>query len=83
MNQFDVKTKQIIQRRRSSDFGARLTRCRKEAGYNQTEIAAMLGIKRTAVTSYESGKSKPPLEKFVSLCDILRTSPNELLGWKL
>lgn len=62
-------------------FGVRLQRIRKNIGIKQDTMARNLGISVTMYGYYEAGKCSVPLEKILPICDMLNTSPNQLLGY--
>ena len=45
-------------------------------------IAARMDVSTSLVTKWEKGERKIPINRIVELCNILKMSPNELLGWK-
>ena len=45
-------------------------------------IAARMDVSTSLVTKWEKGDRKIPINRLVELCNILKMSPNELLGWK-
>lgn len=45
-------------------------------------IAARMDVSTSLVTKWEKGERKIPINRLVELCNILKMSPNELLGWK-
>lgn len=55
---------------------------RTKAGLSQVQIAEVLGISRNAVVMWESGTSRPDLDRLVKLCALLGVSADTLLGLK-
>ncbi len=53
---------------------------RKSFKLTQQEVADILGIDRSTYTFYEAGKSNPPKESLVKLCDIYNVTVGYLLG---
>jgi transcriptional regulator with XRE-family HTH domain len=48
-------------------------------GYDQAEVAFLLGLKgRGRISEWEQGTSKPGLDNLLQLCIIYRTQPEEL-----
>ena len=45
-------------------------------------IATRMDVSTSLVTKWEKGERKIPINRIVELCNILKMSPNELLGWK-
>ncbi len=57
----------------------RLQKYRLLAGYEQTEVAILLGLKSHArISEWEQGKAKPSLDNILQLSIIYRTLPDEL-----
>lgn len=54
--------------------------CRKKQGWTQSQLAEKLRITDKAVSEWENGKSMSDLSLFVSLCDLLGITLNELLA---
>lgn len=50
-------------------------------GLSQKEIADKLNKSSNAVSNWELGNTSPSLDDLIGLCDLLKISPNELLGW--
>lgn len=58
----------------------RLKLLRKKHGYKQDEIAAMLGVKNSAVSKWECGRTMPDAEALVFLADLYGVSVDYILG---
>lgn len=65
-----------------SDFGQRLVRLRKAAGYTQTELAEELGVTQRMVSYYEGHPEFPPSALLPKLAKLLGVTADELLGIK-
>jgi transcriptional regulator with XRE-family HTH domain len=65
-----------------SDFGRRLVRLRKAAGYTQVELAKELEVSQRMVSYYEGHSDYPPASLLPKLAEILGVSADELLGIK-
>jgi len=65
---------------RSEQIGSRIRKLRKWLRISQTTIAEYLGIPRTAVSAFETGKRDLSVKELVKLSDLLRCNPNALLG---
>jgi transcriptional regulator with XRE-family HTH domain len=63
-----------------SIFAERIKEERKRRKLTQEDIAAQLGITRSAYTLYETGKTQPSLETAVKLADIFQISLDYLTG---
>ena len=53
---------------------------REKKGITQSELAANLGITRSAVNAWEMGLSVPSTQYIVELADIFKVSTDYLLG---
>ena len=60
-------------------LGQRIAALRKQAGMNQKELAARLGISPSAVGMYEQGRREPSAEKLVELARLFGVSLDSLL----
>lgn len=57
---------------------------KKEMEYrkiSQTELAKRLNISQATVNRWTKGINQPDFQNLFCLCEILETTPNELLGW--
>lgn len=52
---------------------------RKSSNMTQKEFAEKLGVKRTTVSMWESGKTMPPSKKLLALSQVLGVTVDELL----
>lgn len=63
-------------------FSSRLKTVRKAAGFKSARaLAKVLGIDENRYTRYERAEVEPNLQLIVKICNLLETSPNELLGF--
>lgn len=62
-----------------NEFGKNLKKIRNQAGYTQDQMAEKLMISSTQYKNYEQGVCYPPIEKIISLCNILNVSADYLL----
>lgn len=60
-------------------LGQRIRIKRKELGMTQDELANEVGVVRPIISSYETGKIKPPIDKIVKLEKALKFYNKELL----
>ena len=61
-----------------------IRRRREELGISQEELANMLGYKsRSSINKIEKGINDIPQSKIVEFAKALRTTPEELMGWKV
>lgn len=63
-----------------SDMGKRIKQARLRFGVVQEELAEQLGVSRTAIAKWESGRSVPTVWNLVSLAESLGVSTDFLLG---
>ena len=64
------------------DFGYRLQNRREALGMKREFVASKMDVSTSIVTKWETGERNVPMNRLVELCNILKTSPNELLGWE-
>ena len=60
-------------------MGRRIRLRRRELGLTQNRLAELLEISNNHLSAIENGREKPSLEKFVTLCKLLKTTPDFLL----
>lgn len=60
-------------------MGKRIRLRRKELGLTQNKLAELLDVSNNHLSAIENGREKPSLEKFVTLCELLKTTPDFLL----
>jgi transcriptional regulator with XRE-family HTH domain len=58
----------------------RLARLRRAAGLTQREVATAVGIKPSSVAQWETGRSRPDLERLPILAKLYRVTLEELCG---
>ena len=61
-----------------SGFSEKLTALRKQQGLTQAELAARLGISKSAVSMYERGNREPELELLQAMADFFHVSVSAL-----
>lgn len=66
----------------SDNIAKRLHELRIYRSYKQSEVAKLLNVSQRTYEAYEQGKRVLPLEKLLSLCELYRITPNELLGYE-
>ena len=64
-------------------LGNRIRKAREQAGFTQEELAALIGISRTAIARYESGDIEPKLKNLIAIAEQLNVSCDYLLGLKV
>lgn len=52
----------------------------KENGVSGVKIGTLLGLKKSPLTDWKNGKSKPTAEQIKKLCDFFAISADELLN---
>ena len=57
-----------------------LENSRKKLGLNHSEFAEKLGVNRTTLYLYESGRRNIPIELLYRLWEVFKIEPNEILG---
>lgn len=62
-------------------IGARLRQMRTGRALTQEQVAARLGLNRTAYTHYENGVNMPDILTLVKLSEIYGLSPGELVQY--
>ena len=63
-----------------TDFGKRLVKLRKTAGYTQVELAKELSVTQRMISYYEGQSDYPPASLLPKLTKLLNVSADELLG---
>ena len=59
--------------------GAKIANLRELAGMTQVELAAKLGLDRSAIAHWETGRKSPGAATFKRLCKALAVKPADLL----
>lgn len=62
-------------------IGGRLRQMRGQHGLTQEQVAALLGLNRTAYTHYENGVNMPDVLTLVRLAEVYGVPPQEFLGF--
>lgn len=62
------------------DFGEKVKKLRHEKDLTQQQLAELLGVAVSAISSYESGNRYPSYEVLISLARIFHVSTDYLLG---
>ena len=62
-----------------ASFGENLKRARANKGLTQTQLGEMIGFKKSAISSWESGTTEPSLDTIRSICSILNVSVEFLI----
>lgn len=62
------------------NLGVKLYNLRKNKNLSQEEVADKLNVTRQSVSKWETGESKPDIDKIIPICELFDISTNELLG---
>ena len=60
----------------------RINRLRKEAGLNQKELGAKLGMAQTTISAWETGKNEPDNESMHKMSKLFHVSIGYLMGYE-
>ena len=63
-----------------NNFTTRFKELRKLAGYTQDELANKLGVVKSTISMYETGKRQPDFEKLEEIADLFNVNMDYLLG---
>ena len=61
--------------------GDRIRKKRIELGISQQELGDLVGVSKVSVCGYEKGNRTPTVETFILLTEVLKTTPQYLLGY--
>ncbi|MEG1813999.1 MAG: helix-turn-helix transcriptional regulator, partial [Clostridia bacterium] len=62
-------------------MGDRIKRARKRLGMTQGTLGFEVGIGKSSISEWESGKRSPPIDKMQDIARTLKTSVAYLMGW--
>lgn len=62
-----------------TDIGRRIKQKRIEKGFTQERLSELIGVGPSHMSHLESGKTVPSMEVFITLCNVLTCSADELL----
>lgn len=65
----------------TKNFGKRLREIRKSRGYNQAQLANIIGIEANTISQIELGEQLPKKENLEKLCKILKVTPKDLFDF--
>lgn len=66
------------------NFAENLRMYREKAGYKSAkEFSQKLGVPYTTYVPYETGRREPRFEQLVNIAQLLKVTPNDLLGFRL
>ena len=64
-------------------IGERIKQARKEKGISQEELGKHLGIGKSSVCEWESGKRPIPIDTMESISEVLEVPVPVLMGWEM
>ena len=64
-----------------SNIGERIKAARKSARMGQAELGAAIGIGKSSISEWESGKRSPDIDKVHDIARALGVTPAYLMGW--
>ena len=64
----------------NAEFGARLSKLRKDAGMSQAELARRLGLTQSLISRFEQGQRRMYDDMLAATAKILSVTPNDILG---
>ena len=62
-----------------TDIGQRIKQKRIEKGLTQERLSELIGVGASHMSHLESGKTVPSMEVFITICNVLECSADELL----
>lgn len=62
------------------ELSNRIYELRKQKGFSQKELGAILGVSNKAVSKWETGTAIPKTETLIKLAEVFEISPEELLS---
>lgn len=82
VNVIDIKTGKFVEAPVLPVVCANIRHNRIVLGLEQKELAARLGVHKNAISSWETGRTRPDLSLIPSICRELHITPYELFGIK-
>ena len=61
-------------------IGERIKKKRIELGISQQELGDLVGVSKVSICGYEKGNRTPTVDTFILLTEVLKTTPEYLLG---
>ncbi|MCI8622896.1 MAG: helix-turn-helix transcriptional regulator [Provencibacterium sp.] len=61
-------------------FSERIRLLRKSYNYNQTELAARLGVSKQSVSNWENGNILPSIDMLIKMANLFSVSTDYILG---
>ena len=66
----------------NGDIGSKIKAARKAAHIGQAELGEAIGIGKSSISEWESGKRSPDIDKVKDIAKVLNVTPTYLMGWK-
>lgn len=66
----------------NGDIGSKIKAARKAAHMGQAELGEAIGIGKSSISEWESGKRSPDIDKVKDIAKVLNVTPTYLMGWK-
>ena len=60
-------------------LGERIRELRLKAGLSQEELGKLLGVKKAAVSMWERGQNRPPIDKIFKMAKIFGVRPSDIM----
>ncbi len=61
------------------NISSSLRQLRLDKGMTQEQVAEQIGVTRQALSSYESGRTRPDIDMLMCLCDVYETNLDSIL----
>ena len=65
----------------NGDIGSKIKAARKAAHMGQAELGEAIGIGKSSISEWESGKRSPDIDKVKDIAKVLNVKPAYLMGW--
>ncbi|MDQ0114327.1 helix-turn-helix domain-containing protein [Paenibacillus harenae] len=65
---------------RKNVVGERIREMRSAVGYTQVQLGDKVGVDRSSIANYETGKATPPMDIIMKLVDVFNCTTDYLLG---
>lgn len=63
------------------DISTGVYRARKRCGYTQEELGKAIGVNANTISSYETGKTQPSMDKIIRISEVSGLSIGEILAY--
>ena len=64
-------------------FGKRISKCRKQANLTSEKLTELCECSSGTIRKIECGSRLPSVPALINLCNVLKISPNDLLGTEM